>query len=55
MVQTQWRVGMGGPVGLDYPAVWLVAETLGIEMHQANMWRIKALEKEALAHARKTQ
>jgi len=23
-VQTQWRVGMSGPVGLDYPAVFEV-------------------------------
>lgn len=47
-VQTQWRVGMGGPIGLDYPAVWLVAETMGVEMHSANLGRIRALEREAL-------
>lgn len=50
--QTQWRVGGAGPVGLDYPAVWLVAESMGIEMHAANLGRIRALEREALNHLR---
>jgi len=52
--QTQWRVGVGGPIGLDYPAVWLVAESLGIEMHAANLSRIRALEREALNHMRES-
>lgn len=43
---------MSGPVGLDYPAVWIVAETMGIEMHAANLGRIQALEREALKHLR---
>ena len=47
-MQTQWRAGMGDPIGLDYPAVWLVAETMGVEMHEANLGRIRALEREAL-------
>lgn len=25
-VQTQWRVGMSGATGLDYPAVWAVLD-----------------------------
>lgn len=29
---TQWRVGFGGPYGLDYPAVFAVAGVLGIEL-----------------------
>ena len=52
-IQTQWRFGMSGPVGLDYPAVWLVAESMGVEMHAANLGRIRALEREALEHMRK--
>lgn len=27
-LQTQWRVGMAGATGLDYPAVWLLVEKL---------------------------
>jgi hypothetical protein len=53
MVQTQWRVGLSGPIGLDYSAVWLVAESMDIEMHAANLGRIRALEREALEHMRK--
>jgi hypothetical protein len=44
---------MSGPVGLDYPAVWLVAESMGVEMHAANLGRIRSLEREALEHMRK--
>lgn len=51
-MQTQWRAGMAGPIGLDYPAVWLVAETMGVEIHEANLGRIRALEREALNHMR---
>lgn len=51
-VQTQWRVGMAGAIGLDYPAVWLVAGTMGVEMHEANLGRIRALEREALTRMR---
>lgn len=29
-VQTQWRVGMSGPVGLDYVAVDVVLRRLGL-------------------------
>ena len=28
---TQWRMGPGGPVGLDYPAVAMVARAIGVE------------------------
>lgn len=27
-VQTQWRVAMGGPIGLDYPAVFATMDRL---------------------------
>jgi len=47
-VQTQWRQGSGGPTGLDYQSVWLVAEAMDVEMHAANVGRIRALEREAL-------
>jgi hypothetical protein len=29
-LQTQWRVGMGGPIGLDYAAVPVVLELQGV-------------------------
>ncbi|TAK84510.1 MAG: hypothetical protein EPO09_20770 [Aquabacterium sp.] len=29
-VQTQWRVGVGGPTGLDYPSVFALMEFRGI-------------------------
>ncbi len=31
-VQSQWRVGMNGATGLDYVAVFLVADKLGLEV-----------------------
>ena len=43
---------MSGATGLDYPAVWLVAETIDVEMHAANLGRIRALERKALEHMR---
>ena len=52
-VSGQWRVGARGPFGLDYPAVYLVAETLGVEMTPANLRRLRSLENETCSMARK--
>lgn len=43
-VQTQWRVSFGGLVGLDYPAMFQMAEFMGIEMSAGTLAKIKALE-----------
>lgn len=50
--QTQWRQGRSGATGLDYPAVWLVAGSMEIEMHQANLGRIRELESGTLKRMR---
>ena len=52
-MQTQWRVGGMGPVGLDYGEVRRWAADMDIEM-SACMWgKIKALETAALKAANK--
>jgi len=43
-VNTQWRAGGMGIVGLDYPAVWAMAERLEIEVSNCVMGKIRALE-----------
>lgn len=43
-VRTQWRVGFGGPVGLDYGALYLVAGTLGMTLTAEHLQRIQRLE-----------
>ncbi len=43
-VNTQWRVSNGGIVGLDYTAVFAIAEVYGIELTPALCRKIKALE-----------
>lgn len=46
---TQWRVGgMGGLIGLDYAAVFRVAEVMEIEMTAVLLLKIRALETQAL-------
>lgn len=41
----QWRTtGLGGLLGLDYNALWLVAGALGLVMDEALLGRIQALE-----------
>ena len=44
LVSTQWRVGAFSLVGLDYPAVFQVAELYGYDVNPAMMRKIKALE-----------
>ncbi len=50
-MQTQWRVGMGGPVGLDYGVLTLVAESIGIKPKDVrkNFADLQGIEREALA------
>lgn len=53
-VNTQWRAGGMGIVGLDYPAVYLVAGQLGIEMSTCLMGKIRALENAVLTKLAET-
>lgn len=41
-------MGMGGPVGLDYPAVFAVASVLGIDMTKDLLFRVGVIEREHL-------
>lgn len=52
-VQTQWRTDMGQLVGLDYNALYLVAESLNIRMTPGNLQRIKSLETAQIQSSRK--
>lgn len=47
-VSSQWRVGGFGFVGLDYPAVYLVAGTLGLTMDADLLGKIQLLEEREL-------
>ena len=47
-IRTQWRVGISGPVGLDYPAVYAEAERLEVDLSGCLMKKIKALEQAAI-------
>ena len=49
--QTQWRMGFGGPVGLDYTALFRVAEMLGLEVDARCLELIQVLEMDSLARA----
>lgn len=46
--QTQWRVGMAGPTGLDYPAVETVMRLLGVEDPADCFDRLQIIEAESL-------
>jgi hypothetical protein len=43
-VQSQWRVGFSGPTGLDYTAVKVIADTLGIDWDEQLLKHIQSLE-----------
>ena len=43
-MQTQWRVGFGGPTGLDYQAVDRAAKWLGVRMDRLMLEQIQTLE-----------
>lgn len=49
-VQTQWRVGMNGPVGLDYVAVaWVLKLTAEEANHRALLEDLQIMEGAVLA------
>jgi len=50
---TQWRATGFGVVGLDYPAVFAVAERMGIEVDEAMLHKLRAVERVTLAEERK--
>lgn len=50
--QTQWRVSMSGPVGLDFPAVIELAEHLEIPMSRCLLRKMQALERHELQRKR---
>jgi hypothetical protein len=52
-VQTQWRATFGGLLGLDYPAMFQMAEFMGVEMSPGVFAKIKALELATLKQANK--
>lgn len=47
---TQWRVGMGGPIGLDYNAIIPTGKMLGYKQKQINAMfpDLQVMENEAL-------
>lgn len=45
---SQWRVGMNGATGLDYGAVYLVANTIGVEIDVPVLRYLQVLEQESL-------
>ena len=47
-VQTQWRIGMSGPTGLDYPAVESVMRLMAVEDQLDTLDRLQVMEHEAL-------
>lgn len=43
-MQTQLRTSFAGVVGLDYTAMWQVAEVLGIDLDLAMLHKVQTLE-----------
>lgn len=54
-MQTQWRAGMAGPVGLDYPALESVMRLCGIrKCERAEVFElVRLMELEALSFMRR--
>lgn len=50
--ETQWRSGVNGIIGLDYPAVFQVAERMEIDIDRMALQKIKALETNMLISMR---
>lgn len=50
-MQTQWRVGMAGMVGLDYGVLPFVAMQVGVGAKRLKraFWALQEMEREALA------
>ena len=51
-VQTQWRGGGLGIIGLDYPAVSAEATRLGMDLSVCTMKKIKRMERVVLESMR---
>ena len=49
---SQWRAGGMGVIGLDYPAVFLVADKLDIDVDHVMLHKIQAMEQAALLNQR---
>jgi hypothetical protein len=54
-VQTQWRAGAMGVIGLDYRVLYLEAARLEIELSNCLMNKIRALERSTLESMVKLQ
>lgn len=46
--QTQWRIGMSGPTGLDYSAVKAVFDMFGVEDPRDTLDNVRTMEAQAL-------
>ncbi len=49
----QWRLGPAGPVGLDWPALARVAESMGIETDEMFYRKLAIFERAALEAMRR--
>lgn len=47
-IQTQWRIGMAGPTGLDYAVLPAMFEMLEIDDRATCFYTVQVMEKEAL-------
>lgn len=45
---TQWRVGFGGAIGLDYSVIETVARLIGVRLKKATFEGLQLMESEAL-------
>ena len=52
---TQWRVGMNGPVGLDYGVIFHELDRRGLSRDDYDdcMWAVRVIERAALDEMRK--
>ena len=48
-LQTQWRIGMGGPIGLDYSAVEWLLRLYEVKDQRALLEDLQIMEGAALA------
>lgn len=52
-VETQWRTGMAGATGLDYPGVWcLIEQRFKRRERRTVFWLVQAMEDAALQEYR---
>lgn len=56
-MQTQWRISMGGPTGLDYPALFALMDLHGVAPDDKRQLfaDVQVLEASALAQMNKKQ